>query len=473
MNRIYFDKQIFSHLFKGKDSRYVKLLMDIIESKQHLLFCYSHAHLLDLKNDKTSIKYDELAFMKQIVDDNYISYDASEKNTSCYLASPQEAFTQVDYEDDTLSFLSLFDDINLDFATPEQVEQIEKAKRILTEPSSLFDFSALHDLPEEQRVLFNKLIPGKSGDSSMLDWLNSFSGFYNQMNEEKNIYKVLRNIVDGGLNNGKFVVNYDDIDFDDDLKNSLIKKSFSQFVYDSLNPDGKKEISAYDFHCNAYFMLDLLGISKEPAKTVKFRNVLNDGFHSYYGGFCDYVVSDDNGFIKKSRVLYKLFGIETKVFHIDEFINYFNLLRNSFEPDVQSFSDLLIHDLATGLVLGSKKSIKFNRVTTYIKPAHYYIGHFNYLENMVEDGVNYILFSKTSKNYSNFDFYREYKLVINNLLRLFGEDIDLKGDFKWEEEIEEIKNHNWAGRRWELGKLKLILEINEGSKKFCMLIALK
>jgi hypothetical protein len=471
MDRIYFDKQIFSHLFKGKDSRYTKLLVDIMESKRHLLFCYSHAHLLDLKNDKTEIKYDELAFMSQIVDDNYISYDAIEKSTSCYLASPQEAFAQIDSEDDVISFSGLFENINLDYATPEQAAQIESAKRMLTEPSSLFDFSALQDLPEEQKSLFNRLVP--SGNSSMLDWLNSFAGFYRQMNEEKDIYKGLRKIVDGGFNNGKFVVNYDNIDFNDDLKNSLIKKSFTDFVYDSLNPDGKKEVSTYDFHCNAYFMLDLLGISKEPSKTVKFRNVMNDGFHSYYGAFCDYVVSDDNGFIKKSKVLYKLLGIETKVFHIDDFVGYFLLLKNSFESDVRSFTNLLVHDLSNSLVLGSKKSIKFNRVTTYLKPHHKYIGHFNSLESMVEDGVNYILFSKQSKNYSKFDFYREYKLVINNLIRLFGEDIDLKGDFKWEQEIEEIRNCIWTGRRWQLGKLKLILEINEGSKKFCMLITLK
>ncbi|RZK33480.1 MAG: hypothetical protein EOO61_15230 [Hymenobacter sp.] len=95
------------------------------------------------------------------------------------------------------------------------------------------------------------------------------------------------------------------------------------------------------------------------------------------------------------------------------------------------------------------------------------------MESMVEDGVNYILFSKKSKNYSKFDFYREYKLVINNLIRLFGKDIDFKGDFKWEKEIQEIRNRTWTGRRWQLGKLKLILEVNEGSEKFCMLIALK
>lgn len=473
MDRIYFDKQIFSHLFRGKDSRYVKLLVDILDSKQHLLFCYSHAHLLDLKNDKTPVKYDELAFMNQIVDDNYISYDSDIKNASCYLASPQESFAQIDSENDTISFSSLFEDIKLDFATPEQVAQIEKAKRVLTEPSALFNFSALQQLPEEQRILFNRLIPNESGERSMLDWINSFAGFYSQMNEDKDIYKGLRKIVDGGLNNGKFVVSYDDIDFNDDLKNSLIKKSFREFVYDSLSSDGKKEVSTYDFHCNAYFMLDLLGISKEPAKNVRFRNVMNDGFHSYYGAFCDYVVSDDNGFIKKSRVLYKLPGIETRVFHIDEFISYFNLLKNSFEQDARSFIDLLMHDLSNSLVLGIKKSINFNRTTTYLKPIHKYISHFNSLESMIEDGINYILFSKKFKNYSNFDFYREYVLVINNLIRLFGEDIDLKGEFEWEEEIEEIKNRNWTGRRWELGKLKLILEINEGSKKFCMLIALK
>lgn len=79
MERIYFDKQIFSHLFKQENPVYQNLLIQLLADKHHFLFCYSHAHLLDLKNDKTDIKYKELEFIEQLVGDNYLSYHATEK----------------------------------------------------------------------------------------------------------------------------------------------------------------------------------------------------------------------------------------------------------------------------------------------------------------------------------------------------------------------------------------------------------
>ncbi len=89
MERIYFDKQIFSHLFKGDKPVYQKLYKDLIKNKDQFIFCYSHGHLLDLKNDKTETKFSELDFIETIVDDNYLSYHATEKRTSCYLAKPR------------------------------------------------------------------------------------------------------------------------------------------------------------------------------------------------------------------------------------------------------------------------------------------------------------------------------------------------------------------------------------------------
>ena len=87
--------------------------------------------------------------------------------------------------------------------------------------------------------------------------------------------------------------------------------------------------------------MDLLGISKEPSKKVKFRNVMNDAFHSYYGAFCDYVVSDDQGFLKKTKAMYKLLNIKTEVFEINEFISYFSLLSKNYEDNLDKFIDLI------------------------------------------------------------------------------------------------------------------------------------
>jgi hypothetical protein len=90
-----------------------------------------------------------------------------------------------------------------------------------------------------------------------MEWIEHFMGMVNTMEEDKTIYKVLRNVVDKYLNNGKFTVDYNSIDFNDDLKNSVLQKSFIEYVNGNLNPNGNKEISDYDFFVNAYFTLDL------------------------------------------------------------------------------------------------------------------------------------------------------------------------------------------------------------------------
>jgi len=472
MERIYFDKQIFSHLFKGDKPIYQKLYKDLIKNKDQFIFCYSHGHLLDLKNDKTETKFSELDFIEKIVDDNYLSYHATEKRTSCYLAKPREAFNDVQ-NDTEISFATMFDDLDLEIATKEQKEQIELAKDLFTNQKIDFGFSQIQDLSDDIKNPLTKVLPVGLGPMTLLDWTEHFMGMLKLMEDDKTVYKGLRNVVDKHINNGKFTIDVNEIDFNDDLKNSVLQKTFIEYVNSNLNPNGDKEITDYDFYTNAYFTLDLLGISKEPSKKVRFGSVLNDGYHSYYGAFCDYVVSDDQGFLKKTKALYKLLRIETKVYHIDEFIPLFYLLSNSKESSPKMFFDLLINDIKNGLVIDSYQSIKLNRNTTVIKPIHNYFGFFNKIESIKEDNQDYFLLSRKTMNYSYFSFFRQYQGLINNATNLFGYDLDNKGEFNWEKETEEIKNGTWKGRFWNFDTFTILIEINVGIKEICLLLTPK
>lgn len=473
MERIYFDKQIFSHLFKGEKEVYQNFLNDLLQHKDRFLFCYSHGHLLDLKNDKSEIKYKELDFIESLVGDNYLSYHALDKRTSCYLARPNEAFKDIHVEDEPFSFSSIFNDLDLSFATPEQAEQLRNATDILKNQKLDFGFLQNQEMPKELSETLGKILPIGLNPMSIMEWSEHFMGMLKTLEEDKSAYKGLRNVVDKNINNGKFTVEYDNIDFNDDLKNSVLQKTFIEYVNNNLNPNGDKTITDYDFYIQAYFTLDLLGISKEPAKSVKFRNVMNDGYHSYYGAFCDFVVSDDQGFLKKTKALYKLLGIESKVYNIDEFISYFTLLKKSLEKDSSTFFNLLINDIKNGLVLESKNSLKYNRHTTTIKPFHNYLGYFNRIESITEDNQSFILLRRKTQNYSYFSFYREYEGIINNAFNLFGYDKNLKGEFIWETEIREIKNRNWEGRFWDFDTLTILIEINKGINEICLLITTK
>lgn len=473
MERIYFDKQIFSHLFKGEKPLYQNFLKDLLDNKDRFLYCYSHGHLLDLKNDKTDIKYKELDFIESLVGDNYLSYHALDKRTSCYLARPNEAFRDVDVEDEPFSFSSIFEDLDLSYATPEQAEQLKNATNILKNQKLDFGFLQNQEIPKELNDTVGKFLPVGLNPMSIMEWTEHFMGMLETMEEDKTAYKGLRNVVDKNINNGKFTVEYDSIDFNDDLKNSVLQKTFLEYVNNNLNPNGDKTITDYDFYIQAYFTLDLLGISKEPSKSVKFKNVMNDGYHSYYGAFCDYVISDDQGFLKKTKALYKLLGIESKVYHIEEFISYFTLLKNSLEKDSNTFSKLLVNDIKNGLVLENKNSIKYNRQTTIIKPFHTYLGYFNRIESINEDNQSFILLRRKTKNYSYFSFYREYEGIINNAFKLFGYDKNFKGEFNWETEINEINKGVWDGRFWDFDSLTILIEINKGINEICLLISTK
>lgn len=467
MERIYFDKQIFSYLFKGKDDLYQSFLKNLYDYKNNFLFCYSHGHLLDLKNDKTNIKYDELNFMQTLVDDNYLCYYANDKGASCYLATPSDAFKEIDTEDETISFTNLFEGIDLTFATEEQKEQIAFAKNLFTNQKLDFGFSSMGNIPEDMAGVLKKVLPISAPELTISEWTEHFTRMIKTMEEDKTVYKGLRKIVDEHVNHGKFKPG---INFNEDLKKSALNKTFIDYVTTNLNPKGDKEITNYDFFTNAYFTLDLLGISKEASKSVKFRNVINDAIHSYYGAYCNYVVSDDNGFIKKTQIMYTLLGIKTHVYHIDDFIKSFYFLKENNEIDVQSFFNLIVNDVKHGLVINSKKSIKYNRDTTTIKPIHTYLNYFNILDYIIENNDNCIVLTRQTQNYSDFVFFREYEGVVNRAINLFGIDSNMKGDFNWNVEIAEIKHDSWKGRHWQLNDTEIFLEINEGSRKLSLVL---
>jgi len=470
MVRIYFDKQIFSYLFKKEKSQYVKLL-DKIKTQKASLFCYSHAHLLDLKNDKTNIKYSELEFIDTIVNDNYLSYHAIKKKTSCYLARPLEAFADLEEDSDEVDFSSILNFDTSDLSA-EDKEKIEKAKTLFTDTKLGFNFPELDNVDSKITDPLSKLLPFGQEPMSLMQWSEHFMGMLKNMQEDKTVYKGLRNVTDKHFNNGKFTIDYDEINFNEDLKDSHLQKTFIEYVNSNLNPNGDKEISKYDFFTNAYFTLDLLGISKEPSKSVRFNNMLNDGIHSYYGAYCDCVVSDDAGFLKKTRALYKLLEIDTKVMHVDDFIKSFDFIVEKEEKDQNAFSELLINDLRNGLIVDSYKSIDINRNTNTIKPFHNYLGFFNRIDNIQEDGKSYLYFYRKTKNYSDFTFIREYELVVNNAVDIFGGDKYFKEKFEWEKEKDLIQSNKWNGRVWDFESFTLKIETNKGSGKLSILISI-
>ena len=93
MVTIYLDKQVFSHLFNAREEKYARLREKILSHKDEFIFFYSNAHLFDLQDDKTDIKYSEMEFMQSIVDGNRLIYEASKQEVMTQ--SPRDAFETI------------------------------------------------------------------------------------------------------------------------------------------------------------------------------------------------------------------------------------------------------------------------------------------------------------------------------------------------------------------------------------------
>ena len=187
MVRIYFDKQIFSHLFKGEKNEYKKLLKKLLPLRDQFIFCYSHAHLLDLQNDKTQKKFDELTFMERLVKDNYLSYHALDKVTSCYLALPREAFDSL-LEEEQIKTENIFDLASLELpdSLKKLLDNFLDTKLDLGGP---VDFQVPEDYPQ----IVKEMMGPENPNNSLREHIDYFLELNKRMNEDNSLYKQLRN----------------------------------------------------------------------------------------------------------------------------------------------------------------------------------------------------------------------------------------------------------------------------------------
>ena len=137
MITIYLDKQVFSHLFNAREEKYSLLREKILSHKDEFIFFYSNAHLFDLQDDKTDIKYAEMEFMQSIVDGNRLIYEFPRQEVM--KQSPREAFETVGKVGD-FSWLDNFDVSQL---TDEQLNAIKFIRDLKIGTSTCSSFAEI------------------------------------------------------------------------------------------------------------------------------------------------------------------------------------------------------------------------------------------------------------------------------------------------------------------------------------------
>lgn len=454
MVTIYFDKQIFSHLFNARDEKFSILRKKILAHKKDFIFLYSNAHIFDLQRDDTNIKYKEMEFMQSIVDGCHIRYESP--NILVTEESPRSVFDNAVKLDD----VSWLDELDVSKLSEEQRRFINNLMDVLVKELSgklSVDWLIKRE-PLDTRDLVvteDAVIPFlKSYMSNFWD-----SQFYKQIRANTiSRYNPTGITADGGTSFDKEL-----------LLSSPLKLSFIDTVNAALKQMCLDASNAGMVYSISYMLLDMLGVSKEPQGKVKIHNLQVDSAHSFFGSYCDCLVSEDSGMRAKSKELYKLFNRNTQVYSIDEFIEKFDEAISNNQKSAREYFDEIQNDyVARNIIKTETSSVG---ILTHLKTCYQYFGYFSYMiERESKDEKVTMLYKSNDANQPL--LMREIEIVVNRLVNVFN---DMGADFSPfdpQKEWPQIQDGKW-NRMLELNDAYMCLTKHETFPVLCFWIKLK
>jgi len=442
MYRIYLDTNVFNILKRPDGDQYNHLRNAMERYSQNLHYIYSHAHLLDLQRDKTDNKFDDLKYLESWVGNSYIVQYYREKRANCHLMTPGKAFEEMEPADRLEGNIKI-DDIFTGSTEMEAAGQI--LKTVLADQRVDISSDIIAKQPEYIQSFYKKFFNLERPDVSMLDAVNGFSDMYKSIATNDKSFRELRQIIIQAVNPAMEKLQYDK-DFNDALKDTHIKKTFRDFVLGSLH---KKDPTVQDVFLQAYMCLHILGIDQEKNKKARFLNTTADSFHSYYGAHCDYVVSTDESFLRKTYTVYKLFDIETKVYSLADFSKEIDSIGICPGISSSAFFSSLAFDLKNGLVISQSDPVNSDFHRIIVRLAAPYFHFFTHIEQFFIPGKGtYIsLYKSLESNYSRFLFFKEIAAVVDKVVAVMGNDDYFKANFS-ADEVQDILTGKWRGRVW-------------------------
>jgi hypothetical protein len=451
MLRVYCDSNVF-RILKSTHPFHKKELHETFEVlREKLLFCYSDAHLDDLKESKSEYRDIDLEFMGGYVKDNYFSYDPiKSKQFECYLATPTAAFAGKDYDEAKRALENPFD---FDHLT-KYLDDTPELKALSNVMNAYFDlpiaaFGSTFDnskIDEKGKKWMEKIMPGYYPMMSLREFMNSVTPFGVGLLQDEQKVAELRKYIGEYMNRENFSFEKWGLEFNQKFKETGVGKSYLEMV-DSLLTDKQKD----DFYIRfsyLYTQLEMYNITQERKsggglKKFTLDSLNTDALHAYYGSFCDYLVTDDKGLQVKANIVYQLLGFETKVLSTNDFINLKTQLAGQ-EETYETLTTSLRHDIKHSLQLHSKTNIETgSKVDTY-KTFHAYFNYFNRMQIITDGQETTIALYCDRKGHGNFFLYRETELLVKKLTGVLGTDNENKGLYDFAENDKDNIVRQWT-----------------------------
>ncbi|RTY77953.1 hypothetical protein EKL97_14870 [Flavobacterium sp. LS1P28] len=467
MTRVYIDSNVFRYL---KNPNYSRLLENLVEQKDKLIFYYSYAHLSDLTRDKTNKKFEDLLFMEQLVDKNYLNLKIDETIVNVQIASPTEAFNNLDHTplSEILNFTELFSEMESnEIDTPEIIDVKDKMKLMFNMPiGNLGIPNFIDDIGVNNPLI--RMLPTLENGSTLMDLIKGMLETIDNLNQDPSIWRGLRNYSIDALNLKKFNIDINNKNFDSELKDTPLQKSFMEFVEETfIHNKSLEKQREFNFFINAYSCLNILGLDNEKNNKVVFSSFQNDAQHAYYAAHCEYLISDDEQLLLKAKVLYNLFGIETKVLNLADFQKNYIEIAGDLELNTETYYKNLVNVIKKEELVEVLDIEEQNKKVIFYKLKNKHFNFFNRLNLVIEnnDTPTFIFFNEIL-NYSKFTSFKEFESITNKIVNILGSDNFGRDKFD-EEDKSDIVENKWRGRIWRSNNESFYLEIKPNDFKLC------
>ena len=440
MIKTYFDWNVLSQIKNGDHYE----LKEIIFDNEKLFIPFSTSHIGDISSNfnETSIqrKYIEsdLNFISKLTGNKCLINTGKDVLFDFY--PPQELFKQ------RIEKKDLFNDLSLD-GLMNNFEQDNFTKSI---GRSLINLLRSIPIEESFKQAFentesaekmDKVFPGIKDNTIMEGFFKSFSKMNLSLNESDG-YQELRKIIQEGMgiNRDKIFDSKDPYKIIDD-KYKKVGTRPNLFIDNIKNaPEWFNEIT------NEYLLLDMHGYQEDKVNIKKgrketFKNTTEDAFHAAFASTCNFYILNDNKSYKKTKLIYKNLGINTKVFKPFEFVEYYQkyldikevILNFKIPFEIIKTSDFY------------EEVIETATLRTYYIPF-FFFDFFNKIMVLIpnDDGKTLLILSQNGP--SNHKVYLiEIQHLYKQLSGILGNDIDNLGQIK----DEEFKENDWIGRKWK------------------------
>lgn len=448
MIRVYLDWNIVSKVRTQREQNVVfnGLYNLLISNTNRLLIPYSSAHLNDLV---TSYKKSELGqietlkdleFLEKVTENHCLAFNYQKGVTFPEIYNIKEYFNQLN-ENESYTIENIFNTLDNTPLAPLKSLYFD----LLKSTPATDVVNAISNYPDSLKPL-KEVFQDTLINGSQFDLLSDTIKMMNKYEEDPDFYRKLRN---KSLENLKMNHDYTQEEnpieaISKKLERSPLKKTFKEFVENTVKSiNNGKNLTNYDFLVNSYIITDFLGFYKD----AKFKNLLQDACHVYYGSYCDYFITDDDNTFNKAKALYNYFSIKTQVYKSSE-VN--DILEHLLKPNSIDFLEEIPSIVSSGTLLHTEvDGVSGAKISLHALNA-VMLDFFNRMQvNQNTDNTSSLIFFKKSENLSNFNFYKEIKAITDKLVGIFGKDIKGRDEYNLLTENLEISENRWFGRRWE------------------------